>query len=53
MCKESVQLEILKRSEKKQKTKNKKKAPARSLFFLEIRKRNILLFFTWPYMYMF
>ena len=40
MCKESIRLEILKSLEI-----TKKKAPARSLFFIEIGTRNIFFFY--------
>ena len=39
LCEESMELEIV---------NNKKKTPARSLFFIEMRTRNMSFFFTWP-----
>ena len=45
MCKESIQLEIIKKSEI---TKKKKRPPALSFFFIEIRTRNNSFLFTWP-----
>ena len=51
MCKESVQLEILKRSEKKNKQqttnnkKQKKKAPARSLFSRNPEEKHFAFFY--------
>ena len=45
MCKESVQLEILKRSKKKTKNKKQKKAPARSLFSRNPEEKHFAFFY--------